>query len=56
MAEAFDKLTIGMTEKILGYVSSSYKEIGNRTYIFVIDDVKVLLVNNGSSLQFRATL
>ncbi|MFN6272233.1 MAG: YbjN domain-containing protein [Microcystis sp.] len=54
MAEAFDRLTIGMTEKILGYVSSSYKEIGNRTYVFVIDDVKVLLVNNGSSLQFRA--
>jgi 6-phosphogluconolactonase (cycloisomerase 2 family) len=55
MAEMIDRLTIAMTEKILGYVSSSYKEIGNRTYVFVIDDVKVLLVNNGSSLQFRAS-
>lgn len=55
MAEIIDRLTIGMTEKILSYVSSSYQEIGNRTYVFVIDDVKVLLVNSGSSLHLRAS-
>jgi hypothetical protein len=38
----------------MSYLKTLYKEIGNRTYVFVIDDVKVLLVNNGSSLQFRA--
>lgn len=55
MAEALNKLTIGMTEKILGYVSSSYTEIGNRKYLFVIDDTKVVLINHDSSLQLIAS-
>ncbi len=55
MTEIIDRLTIGMTEKILKYLSSSYQEIGNRTYLCVIDDVKVLLINNSSLLHLRAS-
>lgn len=55
MAEIIEQITIGMTEQILSYMSSSYQEIGNRTYVFVIDNVNVLLVNDGSSLQLTTT-
>lgn len=55
MTEVIERITIGMTEKILQHVSSSYQEIGNRTYVFVIDDVRVVLINHGSSLQCRAS-
>ena len=55
MSSVIERLTIGTTEKLLNSISSGYKEIGNRTYVFVVDGVNVVLVNNGSSLQLRAT-
>jgi hypothetical protein len=54
MEEVFERLSIAQTERILGAISSDFKEIGNRTYSFTIDSCKVLLLSQPESLQLYA--
>lgn len=51
MDEVLERLTIAQTERILGYLSSDFKELDNRTYLFTLGGCKVLLFSKADSLQ-----